>query len=260
MGNYGNEQALIEINNLPSERWKIRRIRTARDKELRRLDKECRHVSELIRNLGYEELNPPIQRGYKRLFVLTEETKRSSKADFYQGILDKINTIWYSPVKTFNKDRKRKIAKWRYRRRAEQLLQEPDEWAFGKSGKFTEEEAQLFHRIDYYSYPSKRWMVKYVFCEPWRFVLRVRPNMITKVKRKDLVLEQYQDELESQRDRNWGRLVKIWGGNTNSWNTYQKQYIPKEKYKYNPVKNKNLWEIMEEYKEEKELWEYEQKI
>ena len=33
MGNYGNEQALIEINNLPSERWKIRRIRTARDKE-----------------------------------------------------------------------------------------------------------------------------------------------------------------------------------------------------------------------------------
>mgnify|MGYP000595125188 CR=1 FL=1 len=103
-------------------------------------------------------------------------------------------------------------------------------------------------------------MVKYVFCEPWRFVLRVRPNMITKVKRKDLVLEQYQDELKSQRDRNWGRLVKIWGGNTNSWNTCQKQYIPKEKYKYNPVKNKNLWEIMEEYKEEKELWEYEQKI
>lgn len=101
MGNYTDEQKLVFENNLPSERWKIRRIRTAHDKKLLRTEKEYNRVCRLIWNLGYEDLNPPIQRGYKRLFVLTEETRYSKRADFYQGIVDKINTVWYSPCKVF---------------------------------------------------------------------------------------------------------------------------------------------------------------
>ncbi|HCO67029.1 MAG TPA: hypothetical protein DIT04_04615, partial [Dysgonomonas sp.] len=72
MGYSSNEKGLIEQNNLPGRRWKIRRIRTAYDKRLRQMDKKCTLIWNQIRDLGYEELKPPVQRGYKRLFVLTE--------------------------------------------------------------------------------------------------------------------------------------------------------------------------------------------
>lgn len=261
MGNYVDEQLLIETNNLSSKRWKVRRIRTARDRKLRCRYKEFRRVWEVIRNLGFEELTPPVQQGYKRLFVLTEETKYSSKAEFYQHLLDKINTIWYSQVKTFKRDKKRKISKWKYKNRQEQLLDEPSDSAFRQKGKFTEEEALCFTPIDFYDYRLRRWEVKYVFNEPWRFVLRVRPNIITQRRRKDLELEQYRDELSDWLDRNRGRVVKlINGGNTNSWHTAEKRYSPKMKYRNNPLENKSIHEIMEMYKEEKQLWEYEPKI
>lgn len=261
MGNYVDEQTLIEINNLPSERWKVRRVHTAYDKELCRLYMEYRRVLDVIRNLGYEELNPPIQRGYKRLFVLTEDTKRNGKAGLYEGILDKLNSVWYSPVKTFQRVKKRKIAKWIFWKRREQRLRQPEDSEFKKTGQFTEEEKQLFTPVEYYSYGLRRWCVRYVFNEPWRFVLRVKPNIISQVRRKDLELEQYRDELSDRIDRNRGRMVKtLWGGNTNSWHTMEKKYITREKYKYNPIENKPLYEIMEEYKEEKEVWKYEQKI
>lgn len=272
MGNFIDEQMLVEINNLPSERWKIRRIRTAYDRELRRLHREEKRVRELIQNLGYEELNPPIQRGYKRLFVLTEETKRQDNAELYQSILDKINTVWYSPVKTFKRDKKRKISKWKYRKKEEQSLREIElssyipktydwfEYA-QKSHHMTEEQLRFFSRVDYYNHNLKRWCVKLVFNESFRFVLRVRPNIITKVERKDLVLEQYHNELDKRLDRNWGRVVKVLhGGHTNAWNTSLKKHTPKEKYRDCTLKNKPLHEIMEQYKEEKQLWEYEPKI
>lgn len=258
MGNFMDDEKLIFENNLPSKRWKTRRIRTAFDKRLRRVEKEYDRVWEQIRNLGYEDLNPPVQRGYKRLFVLTEETRYSSRADFYRGILDKINTIWYSPHKTF-KERKRKIAKWRYQRRNEQLLQQPDDWTF-RNKKFTEEEAKYFFPVEYYDYPCKMWRVRYVFCEPWRFVLRVRPHMLTQIQRRDPELETYSDELDKIRERYRGRLTKLRGGNTSGWYRWYKRYAVKEKYRYNPLYNKPIHEIMETYNTEKDLWEYGQKI
>lgn len=250
MGNYIDEQKLIFENNLPSERWKIRRIRTAHDKKLLRTEREYNRVCRLIWDLGYEDLNPPIQRGYKRLFVLTEETRYSKRIDFYQRILDKINTVWYSPCKVF-KERKRKIAKWKYQQRKEQKLQEPDDWTFNRK-KFTEEEISYFFPVEYYNYSTRSWSKKYIFNEPWRFQLRVKPNILTKVQRKDLELEQYRDELKYICERNRSRLTKLRGGGTNAWNTWQKKHTVKEKYKYNPLSNQCLHQIMEAYHTEKE--------
>ncbi len=255
MGNFENEYDLIVQNNLPSRRWRIRRIRTAYDKKLRILDKEHTRICNQIRSLGYEDLIPPIQRGYKRLFVLTEETKYSSRADFYQGILDKINTIWYSPHKTF-KGKKRRIGKWKYKVRNEQTLQEPDSWIFHNNKKFTEEEKKYFYKIEYYDYPSKQYKTKYVFIEQWRFVLRVRPNMITKIQIKDSELEQYRDELDDFLDRkeNYKRLVKMRGGDSYSWKKILNEKENKIKYAHSSLADIPFHQIEEQYEEERQLW------
>lgn len=257
MGNFANEQDLIVQNNLPTRRWKIRRIRTAYDKKLRRLDKEYKRVYNQIRDLGYEELNPPIQRGYKRLFVLTEETKYSKQADFHQELLDKINTIRYSPHKTF-KDKKRKIGKWKYKVRNEQALREFDTWTFHNNKTFTEAEKKLFYRVEYYDYSTKGYKAKYVFYEPWRFVLRVRPNMITQVQIKDAELEKYCNELEDylEQDKNKSRINKM-KSRQYSWKKILNEKEDREKYTYNSFINTPLHLVEKTYKEEKELiWKF----
>ena len=259
MGKFANEQDLIVQNNQPDRRWKIRRIRTAYDKKLRSMNKEYRRIYNQIRNLGYEDLNPPIQRGYKRLFVLTEETKYSKHADFYQELLDKINAIRYSPHKTF-KEKKRKIGKWKYKVRNEQALREIDNWTFHNSKDFTKEEKELFYPVEYYDLSEKGYRKKYVFIDPWRFILRVRPNIITKVQIKDFELEKYRDELSDylDQDKNRKRLVKtVYGSNTYSWKKVIKEKENRKKYKYNSFVNIPLHLVEEVYKEEKELiWKF----
>lgn len=254
MGNFANENKLVIQNNLPSRCWKIRRIRTVYDKKLRQLDKERTRVWNQIRDLGYEELNPPVQRGYKRLFVLTDETKHSKQADFYQGILDKINTIRYSPHKIF-KDKKRKIRKWKYQVRNEQELKTPDSWTFHNKMNLTEEEKCFFFPVEYYHAPSKSYQKKYVFIERWRFRLRVMPNMITRVQIKDVELEQYYEELRDylSKENNARRLTKMWGSNTYSWKKVINEKEGRKRFSYNSLKNKPLHEVIEEYNNEKQL-------
>lgn len=251
MGKFAYEDELIALNNLPSRRWKKRRILTARDKFVRNLDKEHTRIFNQIHNLGYDELDPPIQQGYKRLFMLTESTQYSNRAAFYQGILDKINTIRYSPDKIF-KQKKRKIGKWRYSYRKEQKLQEPDDWQFLRGDKFTEEEMKYFYPVEYYSYPAKCWRTKYLFIEPWRFELRIRKNWITRVKRKDPELEQYRDELHDLLYRKdiYRRLIRIRGGNTYAWKKVLNEREDRKKYSYHSLKNIPLHQIVEKYKKE----------
>jgi hypothetical protein len=253
MGKFANEQQLIVENNLPLRRWKIGRIRTGRDKRLRRLDKEHTRVWKQIQNLGYEDLIPPVQRGYKRLFVLTDETKYHKQAGFYQLLLDKINTVWYSPDKIF-KTKKRKIKKWRYQNRKEQRLRELDSRDFHHIRKLTEEEKQFFNPVEYYDDRFREHRIKYVFTEPWRFVLRIQPNMITKVQIKDLELEQYRDELDSFLDmtENRRRLIKL----KLRYSSWWKGLDNEKRYAHSSLANIPLHETNNQYKKEKELlWE-----
>jgi len=257
MGKFENEQQLIIENNQPSRRWKTRRIRTARDKKLRRLDKELTRVRRQIWDLGYEDLILPIQRGYKRLFVLTEDTKHHKQADLYQNILDKINTIWYSSDKIF-KTKKRKIKKWKYQNRNEQRLREFDSRDFHHIQKLTDEEKTFFHPVQYYDYRFKEYRINYLFTEPWRFILRIQPNMITKVQIKDLELEQYRDELDDFLDRNKNRrrLTKMWGGNSYSWKRVLNRIADRKRYVHNSFVNIPLHETINQYEKEKQLsWE-----
>lgn len=257
MGNHANEHELIAYNNLPLRRWKIRRIRTANDKKLRLVHMEHRLVCDQIWNLGYEELKPPVRKGYKRLFVLREDMKNSARAEFYNNILEKINTIRYSPDKQFKEKKKKKIRKWKYKTQPPQELKEVCSNEFCREGRFTDEEKTYFYEVEYFHYPSRMYQTKYIFKEPWQFELKVKPHYITKVKRKDILLEQRRDELSKflERNENQRRLVKMRGGNGYTWKKICNEKENKKLYAYNSLKNKPLHQIEHIYSEEKQ-WEY----
>jgi hypothetical protein len=210
------------------------------DKQLLRLYREDKALGLRAKNLGWEPLIPPVQKGWKRFFVLREDVAGSKHAEFFERILKKINTYDWSYRKDF-KIRKRKFGKKHYVVKPQILLQ-PYPYHFAKLD-FTEEEKRFFH--EEYRYTRSGEMIKYyVFNEPWRFVLRIRPNMIDKIKKIDGEIESRSKEIDNYLDENdfRNRLTKILDGDCYRW--WRKS---KEKVKYrNPLKNKSIQHLLNE--------------
>lgn len=231
---------------LKTARQKRRLVIKDRDKQLLKLSERKKELQKAIRALGWEDLSPPIQRGWKRTFVLREDVARSKQADFFQGILDKINTVFISDHKDF-KVKKRKRGKKIYVPKNQKLF-EPTNSDLKKL-KFTESELQLFYPVEELSRTGKTWTIRNMFREPWRFVLKVQPNMITKVRKHDAVLKSALDEIESYIERNnlrprMGRLIE--GSYHNGWGTSGMKKRKKNIEKDHPLKNKSLFTILVE--------------
>ncbi|HEX5153875.1 MAG TPA: hypothetical protein VFW07_20655 [Parafilimonas sp.] len=230
------------------------RLRTARrkkrmqyedfDKQLIALSKEEHLLYRDKYNPEWEPLLPPVQRGWKRFFVLREDVARSSQAQFFENILTKINTQELSYRKDFKK-KKRKFGRRIYVVRGQEL-KKPDEQEFKKMN-FTDAEKEFFYAEFHYDQWKKRFIIRFAFTEPWRFVLRVRPNMIYKQKKIDTVNEARLNEIKNYIDRNGyrNRLHKIWYRHkSNEWKPYERE---KEKYIF---KNKSLHQLLDFIKEE----------
>jgi hypothetical protein len=232
------------------------RLRTARqkkrmqykdfDKQLIQLDKKRAALWERKCNLGWEPLLPPVQKGWKRSFVLRDDVARSKSAAFYQAILDKINTNDWSYRKDFLVKR-RKFGRKRYVVKEQRLL-EPREYHFLKLD-FTESEQRLF----YPEYRTENWSktpVKYyVFAEPWRFVLKVKPNMIEKIRIKDAILESDITKLDNYIKTN--SLEKRIGKIKRGYHQYKwsRQDRGGKYHEPDPHKNKSLIQLLDMIKE-----------
>lgn len=184
------------------------RLRTARqkkrmryedfDKYLIRLYKEEKALYSQRANLGWEPLDQPFQRGWKRSFVLREDVAKSRNADFFEQILRKINTTDWSYRKDFIV-RNRKMGRKKYKVKEQKLL-EPGEYHFKKIG-FSDIQKQLFHEVEVIDHKRKS-TKKYVFNEPWRFVLCVRPHIVDRIKKTDVELERRLYEINNFLKRN----------------------------------------------------------
>lgn len=166
-------------------RSKRRRKRTSRydaDKQLLAIHREERALYKQIWNLGWTELKPPVQQGYERFFVLRGDVHRTKEAKFFDGILQKINTRHWSPRKDFKK-KQRRFGKKVYAVRG-QSLRDVDEREF-LSHKFSDDERVYFYPTLTHIRQCKKPILVYRFSEPWRFVLKISANMITKVRLRD---------------------------------------------------------------------------
>ncbi len=190
------------------------------------------------RNLGWEPLHPPVQKGWIRFFVLREDVARSRYGTFFEAILKKINTCDYHWKKDF-KRKKRKRGRKMYVVKPQQLLR-PYEYQFLKMD-FNELEKQFFKEV--WELDWKKQLIKrYEFIEPWRYVLKIKANMIDKVRIKDAVLESKIKLMDNYMEGNdlRKRQCKLVHG-------YYKRRYYKEFGKYNEAnefKNKSLIQIL----------------
>lgn len=223
-------------------RQKKRAVKEAHEKLLLSLHKERRQLWQQQRNLGYVELNPPIIKGWKRYFVLRDDVARSKDAAFYQGILDKINTIEYCNRKDFRKRFIRKRKEWSL---IEQAVKKPEHSEFVKLN-FTEKEKLLFEE----KYVKRQWqkeLVKiFVFKEQWRFIFRIRQNIITKVKVLDVELERREKAIENylERTNQDDTLSRLLGNSVRRWRRWNTEPKPKHRFE-----NKTMLEMIDEYKQ-----------
>lgn len=224
---------------LKSKRRRKRLQKKDQEKHLLLLHREENKLRRQIRNLGYEPLIPPVQKGYKRIFVLRDDVQRSKQAAFFAGLLKKINTVQYSDTKAFTKKKRRRGRKIHVPR--ELKLLSIHAWEWGQK-KLTEAEAVYFEPVTVWDRAGEPRTV-YQFREPWRFVLRVVPNLITEVRIKDAVLEQKEDEIDrylSFNDRRY-QLTRLLGRPVND--RWYEADLPKYA---NPLRNRPLREILDE--------------
>lgn len=239
-----NETGLL-CYRLRTERQRKRAAKKDFEKRLRALDRERRELWEKRRNLGWVELKPPVMRGWNRFFVLREDVARSRHAGFFQGILDKINTVQWCNRKDFRrikrKDRKRGLVE------KGQELRHLQDWEMVKLG-FTEGELSFFEERRKYDYARRCVRTWYVFTEPWRFVRRVEPNIITKARIRDEEIEKRLKEIENVIAYNHlaPAISKVKGDSYNArW--WKDDVIEQEVYQY---KNMPLLQILDAIKEE----------
>jgi hypothetical protein len=212
------------------------------DKYLIQLSKKESGLYEKIASLGSEPLIPPIQRGWKRTFVLREDVARTTEAAFFAGILKKINTKAWSYRKDF-KIKRRKRGRKIYVV-SEQKLLSPFPEQFSRLD-FNELEKKFFYKS--WTLEGKQLVKRLVFKDPWRFVLRTTPNMIDHIKRVDAELE---SELQQLRDflecNNYRRRLSKITGDRYRWRFHDFEKHD-EVYLY---KNKTLKYILDRVKED----------
>ena len=120
----------------------------------------------------------------------------------------------------------------------------PYEYQFVKL-KFTESEKQFFEEtweLDWNRKPVKRM----VFTQPWRFALKIKPNMIDKVRIIDAALESNLKAIDNYLEKNClrGKQSNLLRGRY-KWKDWRKV----EKYnEVNEFNNKSLWQVLDEIK------------
>jgi hypothetical protein len=217
----------VPCSRLKTKRQKERLRKWDSDKQLMRLHRELTRIRLAQVNLGFKELVPPVQRGWKRIFVVRADVVRSKDGAFFQALLHKINSEQFSHRRDFKQKKRRKGKKVQVER--EQKLYEPYAWAL-KRLKLTEKEKEYFTEVQ--EFQSKgQYRTKYVFNEPWRYVLKVQPNLITKIKVIDPLLQQQEAEIEALLEKRnlrprFNRLIYGYHQYGNRWNPE-----PKAKYK-----------------------------
>ncbi|MBF7090103.1 hypothetical protein IUY40_00920 [Flavobacterium sp. ALJ2] len=239
----------IQCSRLKKKRQKKRLVKEDFEKQLIQLDKLEGELWKKKRCLPLVPLATPYQKGWQRYFVLREDIARSKEALFYKTVLEKINTVQYSSDKSFKKKKKRK-RKHVYVEKLQTLKEfSESEWRSPKLA-LTEKEKTHFYKRERWCPNCKRYKVHYVFNEPWRYVLRVRPNMITHTKMVDAVLESEIDRIENYLIRNFLRntIMKMKHGSVNNWRWRENKQL---KYQ-NPLDYKQIHTVMDEYYKEKE--------
>jgi len=220
---------------LKSARRKKRLQIEDRDKQLLQLDKERKRIQKDPDYKKEVQLDEPYQKGWKRLFVLKPDIQKSEKAEFYQQVLNLINTVQYHYDESFKKPKRK--GRWhKYSHDLPELKAiSPYDWRMNKV-ILSEAQRNCFNKVHYWDDTHHGWNHKYVFLFPELFKIVVRPHIVTTIKIGDVLMEQRLSFIDDVMDKAGGqyRLWKLKGGSYKYWRSRYKC----EKLKYvSPLKN-----------------------
>jgi hypothetical protein len=231
---------------IKSARRKKRLVKKDFDKRLIKLSKTRELLWEQKQNLPMVPLEHPYQRGWKRLFVLRDDIKRGPMAEFYEALLKKINTVHYHHDRSF-KFKKRRKKRYGYKIR-KQELREIDQYQWDTNRlKLSEGEKVCFTRMESFNTVNHRVDIKYVFTEPWRFVPKVIPHMVTQVKLHDELLQQEIAAVDNHIEKHFyePRMHRLTNGRYYRW----KHVVPEQLKYINKLKNTPRYAYKEAYLE-----------
>jgi len=239
----------MDIHDWPyikkSARRKKRLVKKDFDKRLIQLQKKQQALSAQMWALPSVKLEKPYQKGWVRLFVLRHDIARSDKAEFYQGILNKINQAQWHYDRSF---KRRKIRKgtYHYYDADKQKLREPSYEEFHDSKlNHSDAEKACFSQREIWNDQYRKWYTVYYFTEPWRFVLAIKPHIIYEKKQHDELLAKQLSEIDKYID--WNHLLpRIWklkGGSHRFWSGYHYERWAS----INELKNKPRYTSTEAY-------------
>jgi len=226
---------------LKSVRRKRRLVIADRDKQLLKLDRERQRI---VSHPDYKQtvpLDEPYQKGWKRLFVLSADVQKSADAEFYQQILDAINTVQYHYDQSFKKP-KRKGCWHKYWFDELPKLKTIGSyyWQQNTHG-LSEQQRACFNRVDFWDNHYYRRDHYYEFASPGLFTIAITPHIIDTIKVGDGLLAQQEAWIDNHIE-NHGlqyRLSKISHGRKYR---YWKSEFEKLKYR-NPLKNKSICDL-----------------
>lgn len=196
-------------------------------------------------------LDSPIRKGWKRHFILRDDLRNRPDAPFFEALLEKINTVEYSRNKKFRMQ-KRRMKKYRYVLHT-QKLKYITEYHYHHLTRcpLSKEEKEYF--IPEYGYGSKTLYVKhYVFNQPWRYVLSVKPHWITHARELDEVREKRLGEIKHHLETNHLRhkITKL----TEGWEKYRYIREGTKNREYAALyHNKPFTQFLEMYEDEKQM-------
>ncbi len=184
---------------LKTAKQKRRAVKKDKEKRLIQLEEKSVFLWRAKQNLPFVNLEEPYQKGWKRFFILREDVARSNVANFFENILQKINTVKYSARKDFKKRKRVKGKKADVLR--EQFTKPLTQTEFDKLC-FTDKETAYFSWELIKQNYSNKYVKMLVFNEAWRFTLRIEPNIITQEKLIDVQLESEIKELANYIESN----------------------------------------------------------
>lgn len=196
MKNLALNEADLSVR-LKSARRKKKLVKKDFEKQLLALSLEKRALYEARHNLPFILLEKPYQQGWLRYFVLRDDVLRSPNADFFQNLLDKINTYQYSSIKSFSK-KTRKNGKKVWLPTTQDLYLVPMHQFHCPNLGLTNDEKTYFSVVEQWSDSFDRMRQFYKFDDSWRFVLRIKPHIITHKKVLDTDLERKIKWIENQ--------------------------------------------------------------
>ena len=173
-----------------------RQLIKQKDREIIAVHRAAHALDFQRKNLGWEELNPPIRKGYVKHFVLRADIMASPNAELYQKILNIIQDSIYSQNRDFTR-KDRSGAK--YKKRVVKFCQlktlSEGEWR-----KLPTKEQNCFYRRERLKKNKNKQsilVIDYVFCFPWAFEEKIEPHYIRKVRKRDEELEAEIKELDN---------------------------------------------------------------